>query len=91
VANARFGGAIKWCVEMADLVAEITGYPGMFGRDVAGEFGTVAWIGTVPDAATFDTANESLAKDPRYLAKLDEMGDLFLPGSGQTSILRRIA
>ena len=91
VANARFGAAVKWSVEMADLVAEITGHPGMFGRDVAGDFGSVAWIATMPDVATFDTANEALAKDPRYLAKLDDMGDIFLPGSGAISILRRVA
>jgi hypothetical protein len=91
VANARFGAAIKWSVEMADLVADITGHPGMFGRELAGDFGTVVWIATMPDMASLDTANEALAKDPRYLAKLDEMGDIFLPGSGATSIRRRIA
>jgi hypothetical protein len=63
----------------------------MFGRELAGDFGTVVWIATMPDMASLDTANEALAKDPRYLAKLDEMGDIFLPGSGATSIRRRIA
>jgi hypothetical protein len=91
VANARFGAAIKWSIEVADLVAEVTGHPGVLGRDVAGDFGTVVWIATMPDVGTLDTANEALGKDPRYLAKLDEMGDIFLPGSGHTSILRRIA
>jgi hypothetical protein len=38
-----------------------------------------------------DAANEALTKDPSYVAKLGEMGDVFLPGSGRTSILPRIA
>lgn len=91
VANARYGAAIKWSFEMADLAAEITGTPGMFGRSVAGEFGTVAWVSTVPNMAALDRVNEALGEDPRYIAKLDEMGDIFLPGSGRTSITRRIA
>jgi hypothetical protein len=51
----------------------------------------VGWITAVADMAAVDAANEALNKDPRYLAKLDEMSDVFLPGSGQTSLLRRIA
>lgn len=91
VANARYGAAMKWGIEVADLVADVTGIPGIFGRGAAGEFGTVAWISTMPDMGALDNANEALGKDPRYLTKLDEMGDIFLPGSGRTSIIRRIA
>jgi len=91
VANARFGAAMKWSIEMAELVAEITGNPNIFGRSVAGAFGTVGWITAVADMAAVDAANEALNKDPRYLAKLDEMSDVFVPGSGHTSLLRRMA
>ena len=91
VANARFGAAMGWSIEIADLVAEITGNATIFGRSVAGAFGTVGWITAVPNAAAVDASNEALVKDERYLAKLDEMSDLFLPGSGQVSLLRRIA
>jgi hypothetical protein len=91
VANARFTAAMKWSVEIADLVAEITGNPSLFGRSVAGPFGTVGWITAVPDMAAVDAASEALNKDPRYLAKLDEMSDVFLPGSGHASLVRRIA
>lgn len=91
VSNARFGAAINWSIEMADLATEITGNPGMFGRATAGPFGSVGWISVVPDMAALDWANEALGKDARYLAKLDHMGDLFLPGSGRTEVTRRIA
>jgi hypothetical protein len=91
VANARFGAAMKWSIEIADLGAEITGNPTIFGRSVAGPFGTVGWITAFRDMAAVDAANEALNKDPRYLAKLDDMSDVFLPGSGHTSILSRIA
>jgi hypothetical protein len=91
VANARFGAATKWSIEMADLVSEITGHPSMLGRGVVGEFGTLAHLGTVPDVAGLDAAYEALGKDHRYLTKLDEMGDMFLPGSGRVTHLRRVA
>ena len=91
VSNARYGAAAKWGTEMADLVAEITQRPIGFCRGVAGEFGSVAWLSTEPNMATLDAANEALAKDPRYMAKLDEMVDLFLPGSGRSVISKRIA
>ena len=91
VSNARFGAALAWSMEAADLVAEITGMPAIFGRGVADQFGTVAWLGAAPNMAGIDTANEALAKDARYLAKLDSMGDVFLPGSGRVRFARRIA
>ena len=91
VANARFGPAVKWGIEMADLASEITGVAGIFGRGVVGPFGTVSWISAVPDMAAVDAANEALAKDPRYLAKLDDMADVFLPGSGNQTLTRRLA
>lgn len=90
-ANARFGAALGWSIEAADLVAEITGLPTMFGRGVADQFGAVAWIGAAPNMAGIDAANEALAKDARYLTKLDSMGDVFLPGSGAVRFSRRIA
>jgi hypothetical protein len=91
VSNARFGPALTWSTEAADLVAEITGTPVILGRGVADQFGTLAWISSAPNMAGIDSANEALAKDPRYLTKLDTMGDSFIPGSGRVRFSRRIA
>lgn len=92
IANARYGKASQWGVEMSELASEITGNPGLFVRGTeGGPFGAVGWLSTVADMAAADAANEALAKDSRYLAKLDEMGDLFVPGSGAGTVSKRIA
>lgn len=91
VNNARFGSALHWGVEMAETVSSITGHPLMLGRAVAGTFGTLAWVTAAPDMPTFEAAEEALGKDPAYLAKLDEMGDVFVAGSGQVTLSFRVA
>ncbi len=91
IGNARFADALDWSVGMADLVADIIGRAVIFGRGVAGGFGSVGWVVTQPDMPTFEAAEEALAKDPRYMTKLDGMGDLFVPGSGRRTLSWRIA
>lgn len=92
IANARFSTAIQWGIEMSNLASEITGVPSLFGRGTeGGPFGVVGWLSTVNDMAAADAVAEALAKDMRYLAKLDSMGDLFVQGSGRGVQSKRIA
>lgn len=91
VNNSRFGAAAQWGIEMAETVSSISGHPLMFGRAVAGGFGTLAWVSTMPDMPAYEAGDEALGKDPAYLAKLDDMGDLFVPGSGQATLSFRVA
>jgi hypothetical protein len=91
ISVGRYSRAFGWGIEMAELVTEITGQPTIFARNVAGSFGGVSWIGASPDVATFDALEERLNKDPRYLAKLDEIAGLFVEGSGNRVIGTRIA
>ncbi len=91
IANGQYSAALKWSVEMADLVTSITGVPVLFGNSVAGLFGQVGFIGTSPDMASAEQMEESLNKEPHYLAKLDALAGLFVDGSGRRQLLRRIA
>lgn len=91
VANARFGAGIQWGIEMAELAAGITHRALFLGRYAGGAFGQLAWISSSPDMATFESENEALGKDARYLTQLDSMGDVFVQGSGHISLLKRIA
>lgn len=91
IAPGKYAAAIQWSIEIADLVAEISALPVMFGPTIGGTFGQVEWIGTSPDMAAAETIDQQLNKDPRYLAKLDETGGLFVEGSGQRIYAKRIA
>ena len=91
IANGQYSPAMQWSVEIADLVSSITGFPTLFGVGVGGPFGQVGWVGTSPDLAADEAMNEALNKEPHYLAKMDAIGGLFVEGSGQRTISRRIA
>lgn len=83
--------AITWSVGMADLVAEITGYPVHLGTVEHGPFGELQWTSTGPDIAEVDRVSELLAKDEDYIGRLSHATGLFVPGSGRQLLAIRIA
>jgi len=91
VANGRYADAMAWGVEMAQLVEEVTSLPTMFLIDSFGTFGSVTWISGAPDLATADTTGEAINTNADYLKRLEAVGDLFVPASGQRGLLTRIA
>lgn len=91
ITPGKYVAAIQWSIAVADLVAEISGLPVMFGPSVGGTFGQVAWIGSSPDMTTAESIDQQMNKDPRYLAKLDEITGLFVDASGQRVYAKRIA
>jgi hypothetical protein len=91
ITPGKYSAAFQWSIEMADLVAEIGGMPVLFGPSVGGPFGQVSWIGTAPNMSDTETLDQQLNKDPRYLAKLDELAGMFVDGSGQRTYAKRIA
>lgn len=90
VAMGEYVTAGTWAVEVAELVAAITGAPVMFGTNVAGGFGRVQWVQTAPDIATQEAWDELVNENERYMAKLSEIGGMFVEGSGNRLIGRRI-
>lgn len=90
VATGKYVAAGTWAVEVAELVASISGAPVMFGTQVAGRFGGVAWVQTAPDVATQEAWDEQVNKDARYMAKLSEIGGMFVEGTGNRVIARCI-
>lgn len=86
-----YAEAGRWGVEIAELVAGITGRAVLFGRQVAGSFGGVQWITTPPDLATSESDDQQVNKDGAYLAKLAEIRGLFVAGSGRRLLGKRIA
>jgi hypothetical protein len=91
VTNGQYAEATAWGIEMAELVQQITGQPTMFLVDAYGTFGQVTWLSGAPDLATADAGGEAMQANPDYLKRLSDVGDLFVPGSGQQRLVTRVA
>lgn len=88
---ARIVDAMAWGLEIAEYTAGVSGLPVTFFSDVYGQFGGVAWIGVQPDMSAADAADERLNGDAGYLERIGKLSDLFEPGSGNVSLMTRIA
>lgn len=91
IANGKYADAFGWAVEVAAHVESTTGTPTMVLSSQYGPFGTVNWIAAGGDAAAVDAANAALMGDADYMTMLGAAGDLFVPGSGQQALIRRVA
>lgn len=87
----RMADAMTWAVEIGQYVENAIGSPVAVLRDVFGTMGGITWIGSVPDVAAADAAAGKMAADSGYVGKLAGSKDLFIPGSGRTGQLIRIA
>jgi len=83
--------AMAWGVEIGQYASKLTGLDTVFGRSVYGPFGGVGWLSLAASAEELDGAAAAMASDAGYLAKLDSGAGLFIEGSGQNRLSRRIA
>ena len=81
---------MQWGAEMNQYVSGLTGQPGVFARQVYGEFGRVTWIGGFASFDDLDTANEKIGADPLYVQRLDGAGPLFRPGTVSVTLAERL-
>jgi hypothetical protein len=91
IAGGKYGDAIAWGSEMAELVEGVTALPTSFLLSAYGTFGRVTWLGAAPDLATADAAGQAINLDEEYLKRLGDVGELFIPGSGNRALLTCIA
>jgi hypothetical protein len=75
--------------EIAEVVSRITGLQTIFGANVTGVYGGVAWLTGVPDLAAVEAANASMAADDEFAKLVDRAGHAFQPGV-TSSLLRRL-
>ena len=91
MAGGHYIEAIGWGVEVAQHVEKLSGVPTMFVTSTYGGFGDVAWIAVVADAASVDAANDAINGDADYLSMVNAAGELFIEGSGNQSLITRLA
>jgi hypothetical protein len=91
VANGKYAEATAWGIEMAELVQQVANQPTMFLVDAYGTFGQVTWLSGAPDMAAADAGGEAVQTNAEYVKRLADVGDLFIPGSGQQRLVSRVA
>jgi hypothetical protein len=91
VAGGKYDAGMSWGIDMAQLVEEVTKLPTMFLLDTYGTFGQVTWLSGAPDLAAADTAADAINANDKYIKALGDVGDLFVPATGQRGLVTRIA
>ena len=89
--SGSYTAAIGWAIDVAQHVESLTGSPMLVLSQNYGAFGRVTWIGATASAADADAAAAKVAADTAYLEKLEAANGLFVPASGMTALLPRIA
>jgi len=90
-AGGKIADAMAWGVDVMQHVAKVTGSDGSLVRAIYGPFATLVWISLYDTLDEVDAADRATSSDPSYLERLDQGGDLFLPGSASQRLIRRLA
>lgn len=90
-AEGKMAKATEFGVRISDMHSQITHSSVLFASSAYGSFGELRWLAMYDSAAAVDAAAEIIAKDEEYGGTIDDAGDLFVEGSGQRGLARRIA
>lgn len=90
-AGGKIADAMAWGVDVMQHVAKSTGSDGALVRGIYGPFATLVWISLYDTLEEVDAADRATSSDPTYLERLDQGGDLFLPGSASQRLIRRLS
>ncbi len=82
--------ALAFATSISDYAAAATGGANMVGVLNYGTPGLITWFAGYPGPEAVEAAQDALAGDAGYQAKIAESADLFLAGSAQTTLARRI-
>jgi hypothetical protein len=85
----KFADVMGFGLEIQQLMAS-SGHPAAFATSVSGPFGGVRFARGADSMADLQGANEKLQADAAFLKLMEKSGTLFVTGSGQVTILRKI-
>ncbi len=77
-------------VEMQQVLTSTTGQPAAFVIGMSGAFGGTRIALGADSMAGLEDANERLQADATFAKLMEKAGELFVPGSGHSAILRKI-
>jgi hypothetical protein len=86
----RAAEVMAFGVEMQQVLASTTGQPAAFVLGISGVFGGTRFALGADSMASLEDANEKLQADAGFTKLMEKGRDLFVPGTGQSVILRKI-
>lgn len=89
-AGGKVGEAVQFGVEVQQHLSKLTGLQSAFGTNPFGPYGQVGWITGADSMAEIDAFQTAMGTDPAFQKMAGVVGDLFLPGSGQSRLIERI-
>lgn len=89
-AAGRLPEVLAFGVEMQQLLTSTTGEPAAFVTGISGAVGGVRFVRGADSMAGLQAANEKLQEGGAFAKLMERTGDLFVPASGNTAILRKI-
>lgn len=90
-ALGKIADSMAWGVDIMQHAAKLSGAASTLVRGLYGPFGTLVWLATYDSLEQVDKAGAALSSDPAYLERLDQGGDLFVPGSGTQRLIQRLS
>ena len=89
-APGKLPEVLAFGVEMQQLLTSTTGEPAAFVTGISGAVGGVRFARGADSMAGLQAANEKLQEGGAFAKLMERTGDLFVPASGNTAILRKI-
>ena len=89
-APGKLPEVLAFGVEMQQLLTSTTGEPAAFVTGISGAVGGVRFARGADSMAGLQAANEKLQEGGAFAKLMERTGDLFVPASGHTTILRKI-
>ena len=90
-APGRITEAMAWGVDIMHYASKLTGLDGALVRGIYGPFATLAWISLAGTLEQADAADAAMSTDPTYIERIDQGGELFIPGTASQRLIRRLA
>jgi hypothetical protein len=89
--NGQFGRAVEVAIQIAQKATALSGVDTSVALANTGPYAQLAWITGAADLAELQRSEQAINSDPGFVAFLDDAaGDVYVPGSGQQTISRRI-
>jgi hypothetical protein len=90
ITQGKLGAAMQWGAEITDYVLNGVGRSGAFFASAYGGFSDVAWLIGHDTIEQVDELAAWQASDAEYVKRVDDAGQMFIPGSGQNGLVERI-
>jgi hypothetical protein len=89
-AGGKIAEAMAWGVDIMNHVAKVADMDVALVRGLYGPWATLGWISVVDSLDKVDSVEAATSTDPTYIETIDQAGDLFVPGSAQQRLVRRL-